>query len=162
AADGKVRRSAVGFIHALPIVQLLLFLVAFFFVFTFGQIEMKLDEPIFWVLQVFWLLFLGIIWITLSFKARDAKIPENPDEFAAQRRHAVRLCEDASQFSDPVAAALGHDERFFPSGRRPIMRLWWEGTGEMSVRSDRYGLVFKLEAGGSTTEQELPAPVAPM
>ena len=32
----------------------------------------------------------------------------------------------------------------------------------MSVRSDRYGLVFKLEADGSTTEQELPAPVAPM
>ena len=42
------------------------------------------------------------------------------------------------------------------------MRLWWEGSGKMSVRSDRYGLVFKLEADGSTTEQELPAPVAPM
>jgi Zinc dependent phospholipase C len=162
AADGKKRRSAVAFIHAMPLLQFVVFIVALFFVFQFGQFEMKLDEPVFWVLFVFWLLFCGLLWVLLSFKARDARIPENPDTFAAQTRHAVRLFDDASQFRDPVATALGRPDRFYPSGRRQIMRLWWEGTGTMSVRSDRYGLVFRLESGDSTTEQELPAPIAPM
>jgi hypothetical protein len=161
-ADGKGRRSAVGLLHALPIAQFIVFIIAFFFVFDFGSFELKLDEPLFWIMFGLWMLLGVALWINLCFEARDAKIPENPDEFSAQKRHAVRLFEDASQFSDPVAAALGHDQRFFPSGRRPIMRLWWEGTGTMAVRSDRYGLVFKLESGGSTTEQELPAPIAPM
>ena len=161
ASDGKERRGAIGLLHALPILHFVVFIIAFFFVFQFGAIELKLDEAPFWVLFVLWALMCAMLWITLSFKARNAKIPEKPDEFSAQKRHAVRLFDDASHYRDPDAEP-GQPDRYFPSGRRPIMRLWWEGTGKMAVRSDRYGLVFKLEAGGSTTEQELPAPVAPM
>lgn len=161
-ADGKKRRSAVGLLHALPIFQFLIFIAAFFFVFAFGRLEVTLDDPVYWIMFGLWLLLGAALWINAAFKARDAKIPEKPEEFAAEKRHAVRLFEDASQFRDPVATAAGRPDRFFPSGRRPIMRLWWEGSGKMSVRSDRYGLVFQLEADGDTTEQELPAPVAPM
>jgi hypothetical protein len=161
ATDGKERRGAVAFLHALPILQFVVFIIAFFFVFQFGSIELKLDEAPFWVLFVLWALMCGMLWITLSFRARNARIPENPDEFAAQKRHAVRLFDDASHYRNPKAEP-GQPNLYFPSGRRPIMRLWWEGTGKMAVRSDRYGLVFKLESGGSATEQELPAPVAPM
>ena len=162
ATDGKLRRSAVGFLHALPIAQFVVFIIAFLFVFALGKMEVTLDDPLYWIMLGLWLLLGTALWINAAFWARDARIPDNPEEFAAEKRHAVRLFEDASQFRDPVATAAGRPDRFFPSGRRPIMRLWWEGSGKMSVRSDRYGLVFKLEADGSTTEQELPAPVAPM
>jgi hypothetical protein len=161
AASDKGRRSAVSFIHALPFVQLFVFLFALVFFFQLGQFEMRRDDPMTWILLIFWTLVCGILWVVASFKVRDAKIPEHPDTFAAQKRHAVRLFDDASHYRDRNPPA-GRQDRFFPSGRRPIMRLWWTGTGTMAVRSDRYGLVFKLESGGTTSEQELPAPIAPM
>ena len=146
ASDGKERRGAIGLLHALPILHFVVFIIAFFFVFQFGAIELKLDEAPFWVLFVLWALMCAMLWITLSFKARNAKIPEKPDEFSAQKRHAVRLFDDASHYRDPDAEP-GQPDRYFPSGRRPIMRLWWEGTGKMAVRSDRYGSGVQARGG---------------
>jgi hypothetical protein len=159
--EHKGKRAAASIVHSFPLIQFVLLMIGLFFVFNPMAGEQRLDDPFFWVALVFWLLWCGVLWIGIALTARDAKIPEDPDDFAARRRHAVRLFDDSSIFSDPVRRALGKPDRFFPSGRRPIMKLWWEGGGEMSVRSDRYGLVFKL-TDGTTTEQTVPAPVAPM
>jgi hypothetical protein len=161
ASDGKKRRGAVPALHALPLLQFLLLAICLFFVFPFllGGTDAKLDSARFWIPFIFWILFCGVLWVVFAFKARNAKIPEQPDGFSALHPHAVRLFDDASLFHDPVRRALGKEDRFLPSGRRPILRLWWAGSGTMAVRSDRYGLAFKLDDG---PDQAVPAPVAPM
>lgn len=161
ASEGKERRGAVPALHALPLLQLLILAICLFFVFyvALGGMDVGLDSPVFWVLFVFWILFCTVLWVVFSFKARDAKIPEHAERFSAQRPHGVRLFDDATLFRDPVLQALGRESRFLPSGRRPILRLWWAGSGTMEVRSDRYGLAFRRDGGAV---QVVPGPVAPM
>lgn len=115
--------------------------------------------PAFWIAAVAWFVLGIVLWVWASFKLRDIKLPETPDLFAAQKRHVVRLFDEETLYLDPIAP----NPRVFPSGRRALARLWWTGEGTMSIRSDRFGLVFRLNHGGADRpDQVVPAPVAPM
>jgi hypothetical protein len=100
------------------------------------------------------------LWVKLSIKLRDIQFAETPDLFAARKRHAVRLFDEETLFQLPVGSApLAH----FPSDTRGLAKLWWIGQGTMSIRSDRFGLTFRLRHEGvDLAEQHVPAPVAPM
>lgn len=117
--------------------------------------------PVFWVSAGLWVILSIVVWVLLSYKLRDIQFHETPDLFAARKRHAVRLFDEEALF---LEAGSGADRPLdFPSGRRDLARLWWTGEGTMSIRSDRYGLAFRLNRGGADLPVQLvPAPVAPM
>lgn len=50
-------------------------------------------------------------------------------------------------------------DRVYPSDYRPLARLWWTGSGKMTLRVDRISLTFKPEGG---EEQQIPTPMAPL
>jgi hypothetical protein len=114
----------------------------------------------FWITTVIWVVAMIVLWVLGSSWLRDIAIPWEPDDFLARQRHAVRLFDDGaltpdlSDIGDPVA-----DQRLYPAGRRALARLWWTGGGTMEIRSDRYGLAFRLDGGDP---QVVPAPLAPM
>ena len=163
--DGHERHSAYAIVGGLPAFFTAFWLLLGFLILSLPALagDATRTEPTdFLPYTIYWLLQTLIIWLALSFHLRDIRIPNNPKDFVTSRRHAVRLFDEASLFSDPVQAALDQPTRHYPSGRRALFKLWWDGAGEMSVRSDRFGLTFKLEHEGATAEQTVPAPLAPM
>jgi hypothetical protein len=52
-------------------------------------------------------------------------------------------------------------DRHYPSAQREVLKLWWEGSGELFVRSRRTRLEFKRDANGPVL-QTVPAPITPM
>ncbi len=116
--------------------------------------------PAFWIATVIWVIVGIVLWVKLSFKLRDIQLAETPDLFAARKRHAVRLFDEETLFQLPAGGlTLTH----FPSDTRGLAKLWWIGEGTMSIRSDRFGLAFRLNRNGADLPVQLvPAPVAPM
>ncbi|MCA9542208.1 MAG: hypothetical protein KC620_25100, partial [Myxococcales bacterium] len=75
----------------------------------------------------------------------------------------VRLFDDATLFNAPTETQPTLDKRYYPSDRRPILRLWWEGPGELWVRSRRDHLEFGFAANPpANTIQRVLAPLGPM
>ena len=117
--------------------------------------------PAFWIAAGLWVILGVVLWVLLSYKLRDIQFPETPDLFAARKRHGVRLFDEETLFLDPGTSASPLFD--FPSDRRDLARLWWTGEGTMSIRSDRFGLAFRLNRGGADLPvQIVPAPVGPM
>jgi hypothetical protein len=84
---------------------------------------------------------------------RDRRIPEKPQGFPAEQRHFVRLFDDASLFKDADGGL------YFPAADRPLLKLWWEGTGDLFLRSSRIQLEFSVD--GTAVSQTVAAPIAP-
>ncbi|MET0396010.1 MAG: zinc dependent phospholipase C family protein [Longimicrobiaceae bacterium] len=111
----------------------------------------------------------GVAWFLLPSKLRDVKLPERPEPFPAERRHFVRLFDDTTLFHHlPLAAAAAGDpatptlaQRYFPAEARKLLVLWWEGGGDLFIRSRRTHLEFSLAAAG-TDPQTVPGPLTPM
>lgn len=114
---------------------------------------------------VFMAVVIGLViaaWILLPPLMRDAMIPETPEPFPAERRHFVRLFDDATLFHDAATAAPDLSRRFYPSERRDLLKLWWSDAGEsMFVRSRRTHLEFSFDGAGDP-DQIVPAPLVPM
>ena len=123
-----------------------------------GGFDPKL--PAFWIAVGVWVIVGVIGWVFLSRKLRDIQFAETPDLFAARKRHAVRLFDEETLFLHPgTGERLAH----FPSDTRNLARLWWIGEGTISIRSDRFGLAFRLHRNGADLPVQLvPAPVGPM
>jgi hypothetical protein len=101
---------------------------------------------------------------------RDAKIPEYP-KFDEARPHHVRLFDDTTLFFDQAAFAAADYPggtapkmigRFYPSGQRKLLKLWWEGDGDLWIRVDRYRLHFSTDEEGNANPQDVPAPIGPI
>lgn len=116
---------------------------------------------IFWVFLAIVCLAAIVLWFALPPSMRDARIPESPEPFAAERRHFARLFDDATLFHDSSAAPPDLAGRFYPSDARPLLKLWWTGGGEMHVRSRRTHIEFSFSGEGEP-DQAVPAPLAPM
>jgi hypothetical protein len=96
----------------------------------------------------------------VPFTLRDKKIPEKVSlDIFPLKKHAVRLFDETTLFTDSASGTT--PERYYPSDIRPLARLWWEGTGSMKIRSDRFGLTFQPDGAGAA-EQTVPGPLAPV
>lgn len=111
-----------------------------------------------------------VFFVIARFLLRDAKIPEKP-KFDQAKPHHVRLFDDTTLFFDetafagaayPGGTAPKMISRFYPSGQRKLLKLWWEGDGDMWVRVDRYKLHFSADEQGNVNPQEVPAPIGPL
>lgn len=111
------------------------------------------------------MLLLVVVMMYLWFKApgllRDAKIPELPAPFPVDRPHFVRLFDDSTLFhkadlDTPTLAQLS-----YPSQRRPLLKLWYSGAGDLYVRSEQRVLAFSTTGTGAPA-QRVQAPVIPM
>ncbi len=80
-------------------------------------------------------------------------------------RGAQTPCRPPVRRGNALSASAARRQRLahFPSDTRDLARLWWIGEGTMSIRSDRFGLAFRLHRDGADLPVQLvPAPVAPM
>ncbi|HWK89326.1 MAG TPA: hypothetical protein VNP72_05000, partial [Longimicrobium sp.] len=124
-----------------------------------------------WILTGILIVAAGVAWFALPSFLRDKKLPEAPEAFPAERRHFVRLFDDATLFHHlplPAQAGAGpHPEqptlgqRYFPPEARELLVLWYEGPGELYVRSRRTHLEFSRSPAGASPIV-VPAPVVPM
>jgi len=171
ARDGREKVAGLAWIYIAPPLVLLVSALLSALIFEACQGDDHQLEPGFFILAaVLWSLFWFAVSILLCrFKLRDIKIPEAP-LFPAENPHHVRLFDDASlafdpSFFDPAQNPGGPNPnlagRFFPSGRRELVKLWWEGSGDLFVRVDRYQLVFNFTET-SAGAQIVPAPIGPM
>lgn len=162
------RRTLLDLVNLLPLVFFLVFFSGILVFLAIGGIASaagsdpnprRIGGPAFWIAFAVHALALLGLWIVTGFRLRDLKVPETVNSGAFPfRRHAVRLFDDTTLFTDP-AAEPGSPDRFYPSDIRPLARLWWTGSGTMQVRSERIGLTFRPEGGA---EQTVPGPLAPM
>jgi len=162
AIKGESRRSKLPLIFAIPFliaagVAILLLLFAE----LIGNLGSEQAGTILWI--VFSAL-IGIVALILLFALpatlRDAKLPEHPAAFPAQRPHHVRLFDRATLYDLPPqlnAPAEAH----FPSGVRPMLKLWWTGAGSLFIRPRRTHLEVSTSADGSSPTI-IPAPITPM
>jgi hypothetical protein len=156
-------RMALSLIFALP---LLLALVVFvLFGLWFGAaVQSDADSPFksppFWAMFVVWVIVLMVGWFVLPRVLRDIRIPEHPVGGKIGKRF-VRLFDDTTLHQDAQLAGLDMPSLVYPSNRRKVMKLWWEGAGEKHLRSDRFQLVFADDDAG-TNPQTVPAPIVPM
>src|SRR5262249_39354997 len=65
--------------------------------------------------------------------------------------------DDTSLFHEKAKTAL-----FYPSGRRKLLKLWFEGAGDVYVRPMRNRVEFSTSSDGSTNLTTMLAPIAPM
>ena len=167
---GHGMRSALSAIQALPLafgVAGLLFWLWCMVVFEVPdlipgvELNRGLDGAAFWIATGFWTLAVIVGWVVAARMMRDGKIPEYP-RFNVEKPHHVRLFDDNTLYVDPAVANPTLADRFFPSGRRKLLKLWWEGPGDMFVRADRFQLVFSFTNASGPGDQIVPAPVAPM
>jgi hypothetical protein len=158
---GTERRAhkLLPMIFGLPLFLTLLFFVNYFVGYElFGELLglTDLTQPIPFILPCLfaYLILLGAEWIGLSTALRDAAVPEDPGNHPALRPQLLRLFDDATLYK--LA-----DKQHYPSGRRPLIKIWWEGGGSLYLRSDRTQLVFSLQSDG-TNPQTVPGVIAPM
>jgi len=174
--DGK-RRGGLALIYGLPIVFWLVMVLGFLIItmLTGGLSELVVTAiwgsgstasdvvgVAFYVLGMLVLTVLMIVlWILGPKLLRDAKIPELPRPFTADRPHFVRLFDDSTLFHDPALATPTARQLFYPSERRPLLKLWWTGAGDLYARSEQRSIVFNTTGTGPAT-QRVAAPVVPM
>lgn len=160
-ADLKHRKFAVSLIHALPLLAFLAFMLVVLLALGFSQGS---DLTPFTYAIVAGLAVIGLIvaWFVLPKQARDASIAENPAPFPADQARLVRLFDDATLHHDAAKATPDLADRFYPSGARKLLKLWFEGAGELFIRSRRLVLEFAFDGAAKVPDQVVPAPIAPM
>lgn len=128
-----------------------------------GWLDEKEESWRFWVVLAAWLVVLVGLWLATCAALRywfTSKLPrDQAHDFVNGRRHFVRLFDDASLFRVPSGNSPTLADLYYPSGRRPLIKLWWEG-GEpgLSVRVHADKLVFHFDAAH---EQTILVPLGP-
>ena len=114
-----------------------------------------------WRLAV-WFVILFVLWWLVPLLLRfvfSATLPEfGSNRLISQQRHGLRLFDDNALLRAPSGISPRLDELFYPSGRRELLKLWWDGGGTAKVRSLRDKLEFTID--GVVTL--VPVPAAPM
>ena len=121
-----------------------------------------------WVL---WAVLMVGSWLVTARLLMHSKGSEpEADAFVTGEKHYLRLFGTASLMFDPDLAADAAAERarpslatqYFPTDRRPLLKIWWEGSGDLFMRSDRNALQFSTSNDGAGNPQTVLAPAAPM
>jgi hypothetical protein len=115
-----------------------------------------------WQLVVWVLVILGGLWMGTSLLMRfviSGRLPGGvANDFATSTRHHIRLFDDTTLYTTRLGSSPTLADLHYPSGRRPLLKMWWTGAGAPTVRSTRDSLIFDF--GGGTTRTVL-APLAP-
>jgi hypothetical protein len=120
-------------------------------------------EFLFWLAILLWLAVVTGLWLLSALALRQTAAPEVAgDGFATDRRHFVRLFDDVSLFHDPANATPSLAQLFYPSGRRKLLRIWWEGDQDMYIRPRRYSVEFSVTGTDPGDIQTILAPIGPM
>jgi len=157
ARSGRRARGGAMLVFSLPAIYLLVALLLYA-VFFLGERELLGDSTtrIVYLVVVTVLLAAGLfvgVALGLARFVRDVRVPEVPAGFPAEERHFVRLFDDASLFEDADGGL------FYPAAGRALLKLWWDGAGDLYLRSRRYQLEWSFD--GTTTHQTVAAPIAP-
>jgi len=165
ARDGYGRRSGISFLYAIPTALMLLTALVAWVVYKIALAiasDHKLSPGAYAVLTLLWFLLTAIPWFVLPFTfLRNSVVPEHPRELN-EPPHFVRLFDETTLYvgkSDNEPP--GTVERYFPSGRRKLIQLWWEGDGDLFIRADRFRLAVAFSEEGPVN-QEVVSPIAPM
>jgi hypothetical protein len=171
--DFKVRSAIAWVYSAPPLLMIVSTLLGVAFSRSFLAAEGSDDlHPALFVLAVVlnsvgWFV---IFFVLARYVLRDAKIPEVP-EFDTAKPHHVRLFDDTTLYFDQAAFTAAEFPggtapklagRFYPSDHRKLLKLWWEGGGDLFIRVDRFGLVFSTTEAGDGNPQTVPAPIGPL
>jgi len=156
----RIPRAALSAIYALPIIFTLLMLLLFATFPRHSDATSAFKNTGFWVVFILWALAVFVGWFLLPCIIRDAKIPETPEDNIVKRRY-VQVFDEGSLHHDNQLEARAVPAQVYPSGRRKLVKLWWQGAGDLYIRSDRYQLAFSAKENGSDA-QIVAAPIAPM
>lgn len=150
-------------LYLIPFLAFAAFLFLFTMLFIVGA-GSKGDDPRdltkpedFWWRWVIYFLVLVGLWIGFGFVMRDARIPESTGHFDGEDPRFVRLFDDTSLYHDKNKA-----DRFYPSGRRKLLKLWFEGAGDAYIRPMRDRIEFSTSSDGTQNLTTMLAPIAPM
>jgi len=162
---GKTGRLVLALVFAAPLIVTVLFLALFSLAVWLPQAiaggSTEAATIVFGIITGLFIVAVGIAWFVLPKVLRDARIPERPEAFPADRPHFVRVFDDTTLFHDPVNAVPTLAQRFFPSDGRELVKLWWDGGGDMYVRSRRLDLEFSF-SGKDAPGQVVQVPVSPL
>ncbi len=120
---------------------------------------------------VIWAVLLVGGWlITAALLQADRESDPAADQFVSGAKHFLRMFPQVSLLFDPNLASDPNLEsrrpslatHYFPTDRRPLLKIWWEGAGDLYLRSDRNVLKFSTAADGTGNPQSVLAPAAPM
>lgn len=165
-------RGGVTMLFALPLAMLVLFLLGFGLpfisidgIFRLADSGYSPDTPFkspgFWIAFALWVIACFVLWFWAPTKLRSlGRIPEQPKGDLVTRRF-VRLFDDASLHRDSQLTGDDIPDEIYPGGRRELLKLWWTGSGDLYVRSDRYQLHFSAHEDGRDA-QIVHAPIVPM
>jgi hypothetical protein len=64
----------------------------------------------------------------------------------------ARLYEASKLWADPAVASPRADELAYPPGTRPLVRMWWDGSGDLTARITRRSVVFRHGADETTVD----------
>jgi hypothetical protein len=128
-----------------------------------GLADEGLGSGDFWGYLALWALILVALWFLTALLMRFLVTGHLPDEqassFVTGRRHWVALFDDTTLFQEPRGTSPTLADLFYPSGQRPLLKLWWEGDDTPpQIRSDRDRLIFRFPP---STDQVILAPIAP-
>ena len=147
----------------------ILFFLAFL-IFLHRGIEGLVDDgagsEAFWGWSVLWLVIMVGAWLITAAIANSGQRPATlgANAFVTGRNHFARLHDDTTLFHDPATAAPTLAQRYYPSERRPLLKIWRTGEPKIYVRSDRHSLVFAFSATPAAADQKwtVMAPLSPM
>jgi len=120
-----------------------------------------------------WVLWSAILlgsWVLVSYALQRSTGADSRNDNLATQKQFLRMFARSTLFFDPTltsgpnetAANPPLSAMYFPTDRRPLLKLWWEGGGELWLRSDRNALVFSSASDGSADQQTVLAAAAPM
>jgi hypothetical protein len=153
-ATGHTARAYVSLLFALPLLASVLASALFLPLKKAGTDGMIAYGIVGGILS----LVVLVLWFILPAVLRDVRIPESPDTFPALRPHFVRLFDDGSLTQLPGRTRPVLGDRLFPSGQRPLLRLWWTGPGDLYVRPRRTHIEVSFTGSGDPV-QTVPAPI---
>jgi hypothetical protein len=117
----------------------------------------------FWGLFGLWFALMTLGWLLLPLAFRDRVLPEPAPQFVRTFDHATLFADVRLSNQSPIDIPRRDlSKYFFPSDRRPVLKLWWEGAGDLFIRSDRLALVFSTSDESTAADRTVMAPVAPM
>jgi hypothetical protein len=158
-ARGESRRASLLLIFATPF---LLAVANGLLLMLFSQLVGDTAGVVSWIVLSAGAFVVGLVlWIKKALDLRDLRLPEEADPFPALRPHAVRLFDRSSLYTLPRQHDTPFGELHYPSGMRPLLKLFWTGSGEFFIRPRRTHIEYVFARDGSAPKI-VPAPITPM